>query len=228
MTRASLTISIPDDVWIGRISGSFPDVEMTILSAFPGDETATGLVEISGTDVAGVLEAFEAEETVTELEVLNRGEEATMIQVETTEPTLLFPIIGSGIPLEMPFPIRDGEARWIVTCSHDRLSELGAQLDAVGISYTLHTLDHDYAAESLLTDDQRTLIETAIEEGYYDVPRTCTLTELADVAGIAKSTCSEKLHRAESKIVRAFATDSETEEGEPWRRGIVSLDAPRK
>ncbi|MFT4964193.1 MAG: putative DNA binding protein [Halobacteriales archaeon] len=225
MTRASLTISIPAEMWIGRISRSYPNAELTILSAFPGEKTATGLVEISGPDVTGVIEAFQEEETVTALDVLNRSEDASMIQIETTEPTLLFPIVGSGIPLEMPFPIQDGEAHWIVTCSHDRLSELGDQLDAVGISYTLHTLEHDHASEDLLTEDQQALIETAIQEGYYDVPRSCTLTDLAEAVDIAKSTCSEKLHRAESKIVREYATGAETEADEHWQQGILSLDS---
>lgn len=44
----------------------------------------------------------------------------------------------------------------------------------------------------------------AVEAGYYDTPRTCTLTELADEVGLAKSTCSEILHRAEEIIVKEF------------------------
>jgi predicted DNA binding protein len=222
MTRATLTISIPSDVWIGRISRSHPDAELTILSAFPGEDTATGLIEIAGPNVSAVVRAFEDEETVTNIETLNRSDDATLIQLETTEPTLLFPIVGSGIPLELPFSIREGEARWVVTTSHDKLSELGEQLDAFGISYTLHTLEHDHTSEEILTDEQRELIETAIEAGYYDVPRTCTLTELASKVDIAKSTCSEKLHRAESKIIRAFAMADEENSGGPTRRDFVS------
>jgi predicted DNA binding protein len=205
MTRATLTISIPEDLWIGRVSRSHPDADLTILSAFPGDETATGLVEISGADVQEVIEALDDEEEVTALDRLNHGEDAALVQIETSEPTLLFPIVGSGIPLELPFTIREGQARWTVTTSHDRLSDLGDQLDAFDIAYTLHTLENDHAPEEVLTDDQQTLIEAGIEAGYYDIPRTCTLTELAEIVGIAKSTCSEKLHRAESKIVREFA-----------------------
>jgi len=186
MTRATLTISLPADLWIGRISRSYLDVELTILSAFPGEETAIGLVEISGHEVAAVIDAFDEEELVTELETLYREEDAATIQIETTEPTLLFPIVGSGIPLELPFPIRAGEARWTVTSSHDRLSELGAQLEEFGINYTLHTIEHDHAPEDVLTDEQRELIDAAIDAGYYDIPRTCTLTELAEQDGIAK------------------------------------------
>lgn len=222
MTRATLTIFIPEDLWIGRVSRSHPDADLTILSAFPGDETATGLVEISGSDVNEVIEALNDEEPVTALDPLNRGENAALVQIETSEPTLLFPIVGSGIPLELPFSIRDSQACWTVTTSHDRLSELGDQLEAFEIPYTLHALENDHATEEILTDDQETLIDAGIEEGYYDIPRTCTLTELAEKLGIAKSTCSEKLHRAESKIVREFATGTADDPVETENRELIA------
>jgi len=222
MTRATLTISIPADLWIGRVSRDHPDAELTILSAFPGGETATGLVEISGSDVPAVIQALDDEELVTELDVLNHADDTGLVQLETSEPTLLFPIVGSGIPLELPFSIREGRARWTVTTSHDRLSELGEQLEAFGISYTLHTLEHDHTSEDVLTDEQGALIDAAIGAGYYDVPRTCTLTELAEIVGIAKSTCCEKLHRAESKIVREFAAGEKLEAVEPERRELIA------
>lgn len=217
MPRATLTISIPDEVWIGRISRDHPDAEITVLSAFPGDDTATGLIEIAGPNLSVVADDFESETTVTELSVLDKSEDATLLQIETTEPTLLFPIVGSGIPLELPFTIREGEARWRVTSSHENLSELGDQLEAFEISYTLHALETEHAPEEVLTEDQRNLVDSAIEAGYYTVPRTCTLTELADEMDIAKSTCSETLHRAESKIIREFADENGRSDGVPGR-----------
>jgi len=39
---------------------------------------------------------------------------------------------------------------------------------------------------------------------YYDTQREVSLSELANEFGIAKSTCSEVLHRAEGKIVKEF------------------------
>ena len=220
MTTATLTVSIPESVWIGRISRAHPEVELSILSAFPDEDTAIALVELDGPSVAATLEAFQGEENVAALDVLNQDEQSALIHLETTEPTLLFPLVGSKIPLELPFPIKDGTARWTVTASHDKLSELGDQLEAFGISYTLHTVGNKPASEDLLTDDQRALIETAIAAGYYEVPRSCTLTNLADVAGIAKSTCSEKLHRAESKIITAFAGTEDPEASGDWKKNL--------
>jgi hypothetical protein len=220
MTTATLTVSIPESVWIGRISRAHPEVELSILSAFPDADTAIGLVELNGPNVAATLEDFRNETHVSALDVLNQDAESALVHVETTEPTLLFPLVGSKIPLELPFPIQDGTARWTVTAPHDRLSELGEQLEAFGISYTLHNVGSQSTSEALLTEEQRALIETAIAEGYYEVPRSCTLTELADVAGIAKSTCSEKLHRAESKIVKSFASTADTSASGDWKKDL--------
>ncbi len=53
-------------------------------------------------------------------------------------------------------------------------------------------------------------MRTAVEEGYYDTARTCSLTELAGEVGIAKSTCSETLHRAEETVIKQFIEDLPT------------------
>ena len=119
-------------------------------------------------------------------------------------PLLLFPIQGSGVPLELPFDLQEGEATWEITASQERLSELGDQLDEFGIPYRVEAVSERVEDEQLLTDRQRRLLRTAVESGYYDTPRDCTLTELAEAVGIAKSTCSETLHRAEGTVIKRF------------------------
>lgn len=207
MPRATLTITVPESVWIGSISSDHPDTRFRILSALPGDETGVGLVEVIGPGLSTVLEAVERSEDVSELKVLKRHEDTALIQFETTDPMLLFPIMSSGIPLEMPFDLIGGKAVWDVTTSQDRLSELGEQLEAFGIQFTVDEVRYHLQTDQLLTERQRSLVERAFELGYYDTPRTCTLTELAEDVGLAKSTCSETLHRAEGKIVEEFVGD---------------------
>jgi predicted DNA binding protein len=57
---------------------------------------------------------------------------------------------------------------------------------------------------SILTDRQHELITEAIERGYYDSPRRCTLTNLANELGVNKATASGILHRAEGKLIKEF------------------------
>lgn len=205
MPRAKLTLTIPDGVWIGDLSRAYPDGRFRILAALPGEESGVGLLEVSAPDVASVLEAMEAEPAVTELDSLQETDDSVLVQFETSEPLLLAPMQGSGVPIEFPFDIVDGAASWEVTAPQDRISVLGQQLEAFGIEFTVEHVHQHLTSERLLTDRQRRLVETAVALGYYDTPRDCSLTDLADDLGIAKSTCSETLHRAEGKIIKQFA-----------------------
>ena len=54
---------------------------------------------------------------------------------------------------------------------------------------------------SLLTDRQQELLELAIEEGYYEMPRRATLSDLAEQVDITSGTVGEHLRKIESKVI---------------------------
>ncbi|WP_254544924.1 helix-turn-helix domain-containing protein [Halomarina pelagica] len=204
MPRANLTLTIPNGIWIGDISRTHPDALFRILAAFPSDHAGVALTEVTAEELETILAEFADSEAVIELDILQRHDDTALIQFETTMPLLLLSAQGAGIPLEMPFRLIDGQIEWEVTAPQRRLSELGTQLESFGIPFTVNEIHQQIEAEQLLTDRQLQLLRAAAEHGYYDTPRRCSLTELADELGIAKSTCSETLHRAEEKIVKEF------------------------
>lgn len=204
MPQANLTITIPRGVWIGDISRDHPDVGIRILAALTGEDAGVGLIEISSPDVDEILEDIRTSESVTEFEVLQRTEDTVLLQFETTMPLLLLPIHDSGVPLTMPFTIRDGNAQWEITAPQSRLSELGTQLEEFGIPFTVNEIHQHIEPEQLLTDRQLRLVTAAADHGYYDTPRRCSLTDLADELELAKSTMSETLHRAEEQIIKQY------------------------
>jgi predicted DNA binding protein len=55
-----------------------------------------------------------------------------------------------------------------------------------------------------LTDRQREYLTAAHRRGYFDVPRECTLAELADALGVDKSTVSVTLRRGTERVVGQF------------------------
>lgn len=202
MPRAKLNVTLPEGVWIHDLSTANPEVRFVVLAALPADGVGVGLVNIRGPEIERVLEEMEAIEDVTSLDPLQTADGEALVQFETTEPLLLFAIRESAIPLEPPVEIRDGVASLEVTAPQERLSTLGTQLQAFGMSFDVEYITQSVDTDDLLTDRQRQLLVAAIEHGYYDSPRTCTLSELAESVGIAKSTASETLHRAEGTIIK--------------------------
>jgi hypothetical protein len=57
---------------------------------------------------------------------------------------------------------------------------------------------------SILTERQHEVFETAIQEGYYEIPREATHEDIANSLGCAPSTVDEHLRKAESRVLSAL------------------------
>lgn len=67
-------------------------------------------------------------------------------------------------------------------------------------------------AKKDLPPEQRDALVSAVERGYYETPRQVTLDELSDELDWPRSTLSYRLRRAESKLAKAFAFTSDSDE----------------
>ena len=206
MPEAKLTLTIPERTWPGEITRAYPSARIRILAAMAEPESGVGLTEVISSDLEAILDDIQAHPAVDSMDVLQRTAEQALAQFRTQLPLLLFAARGSGLPLELPFEIQNGQATWTLTTSQESISALGEQFDAMGIGYTVEYLQQDVTRpKELLTDAQRSLVCEAVARGYYDTPRRCSLTELADAVGRAKSSTSETLHRAEERVMKEFA-----------------------
>jgi len=208
MPSAEIRITIPDRVWIGELSREYPDAVFEILTAFPKAMGGVALTEITHSNIGAVMQAMGSYDDVTNIDLLQRTDDSVLAQFETSSPILLFPVREAGTPLELPFTVTDGAVDWEVTAARERLSLLADQLREFEISFEVQSVTHRIETTQLLSEKQTTLVQRAIDLGYYDTPRRATLTELAADLDIAKSTCSETLHRAEEKIIKQFATSA--------------------
>lgn len=204
MPYAKLTITIPDSVWMSELSQSYPDTTFRVLAATANTATGVARLEILGDNPQAVCEEIRKYDSVTDLTVFETETSMCRVQVETTVPLLLASLQDSGVPLEMPFEVSDGEMSLEATIPQETLSEFGETLDEFGIRYTVERIQQEVESDPLLTDRQEWILDEAIEHGYYDTPRQTTLVGLAEELDMAKSTCSEILHRAEERVVKAY------------------------
>lgn len=209
MPQAELAVSLPEDVWIDSVSTAYPTTDFEVVTALAGEDAGIALLRITTDDLVPILAAVEEREDVTNTDLIWKQDSTGLVQVATTSPPLLLPLWRAGIPVEMPFTIRDGTATWELTTSSERLSELGSHLDEAGIPYEVEytTEIGTGAADRLLTDRQQEVLLTALDAGYYAVPREATLTEVAQQLDVSKATCSDILHRAESGVLTWFAEE---------------------
>jgi predicted DNA binding protein len=206
MPRAKLRLSVPDAVWIHDISVDHPAVAFQVVATLSSEDNGIALLKVRTADPLPILTEIQERDDITDFDLLWKRDNVTMIQIETTNPLLLFPILKAGVPLQTPFEISDGTAVWVITTSAERLSALGTRLDQAGIEFAIEYVHNEPPdpAEQLLTDRQREVLLAAAAQGYYETPRRITLTELSNSLDIAKATGSDVLHRAEGKILTWF------------------------
>jgi predicted DNA binding protein len=100
----------------------------------------------------------------------------------------------------------DGTVEWTLAFNkREALTELLDRMKKEQVDVKILKLSSVADVENL-TSHQRSLVETALEEGFFDYPRRITLRELSKKMGISASTASEVLRRAERKILASYQT----------------------
>lgn len=196
------------------LSAAHEGAAFSVLGAWPDGENLRLLVETG--DVA--LDALES--TLERIpEVLSfdfRRADDRRIRFEVTTP-MSEPhgaMADSGVVPAFPLRLEGG---WLVgdlVASRDRLSAFRDELRAADLEFRIERVAETSSTGRLLTERQREVIDAALEHGYYDFPRACSLTELAEHLGVDKSVVSRVLQRAEGRIVDDYRSATGDEWGE--------------
>ena len=117
------------------------------------------------------------------------------------------PISSGGLVVVPPIEYQpDGTVTLSIFGPDDELQNAVKNLSApvdVSIEAVGGLADTTTAVEARLTDRQREVVETAVELGYYDVPRTASQEDIAAELDCAPSTVAEHLRKSESRVLRA-------------------------
>ncbi|QLG60248.1 helix-turn-helix domain-containing protein [Halorarum salinum] len=193
-----------------RISAEHPDDEFRILSAYPHDDGLLVIMEARTSDPTVVDDLFDDAPRTPSHEVLHADERTVLVQFSLPfVPPPYRAIFSSGNLPQFPHALEDGWMVCELTTSQERLSRFRDELEATGFTFEVDWVRQSVDPTDLLTDRQRRFVTAAIERGYYDTPRQCSLTDLADDLGVSKSTASVVLHRAEETIVKEFFAESD-------------------
>lgn len=97
----------------------------------------------------------------------------------------------------------DGTVEFTFVGTRGALDNLLADLDTA-VDYSLTSVG-EYggpAGNGRLTDRQREAVEVAVAVGYYHVPRTGTMADVAAELGCSQSTASELVRKGQAVIIR--------------------------
>ena len=175
---------------------------------------------VSGGDHAAFEDAFRDDESVKNTAVIDEVSGARLYRAEWTEnvETIIYAYVELGATLMQAVgKAEDWELRMRFD-GQDALSDFQKYCDENDISFELNRTQEQEqpmaSAQYDLTPTQRETLVTALEAGYYEVPRAVTMRELADEMGIAQQTLSNRFRAAYKNLVTSTLTVSHPDETE--------------
>ena len=216
MIKASLRVELPEGYWVAEVSREFPEATFRLLSEVRTGDTAVELGEVVAEDPRVVSDAIEEHPHVVEYQRLEATDDRGLAKYETTDTGLYDFVKESSLPPEFPVVVREGWYEIDFTGTREEFDAFREGVEASGFEHELLSLVGAGGGESekgepndLLTERQREVLRTAVREGYFEVPRDCTLAELADEVGVDESTASGVLRRGEARVLKRFLTGSD-------------------
>lgn len=188
-----------------------PDVWLTWeQSDITEDGTHKMLVWIESDDFEELHEALETDPTVGDFSRLAAFNGRRLYHIELSEEghrESLYPlIIEEGIVLDRVTADGDGWAFRVTFPDHDALEEFWDFCDDHDLEVTLRRLYEERGADGRsrygLTDRQRETLVAAVEEGYLEIPRSCSLAELGEGLDVSSNAASERFRRGVRRLIR--------------------------
>jgi predicted DNA binding protein len=202
------TLKLKSNEALVALSERHPNAEFSVRGAWPANGKLRVLIETSTVALPALKKTLSAVPTLTKAEIRSETEERFLFEVSTPTPAPHGAMADSGVVPSYPLHIEDGWFVGDLTASQEQLSAFRDELDTAGIEYQIVSVSETESSANMLTARQQEVVELAIEHGYYESPRQCTLMDLADVLDVNKSVVCRILQRAEGHIITAYyATD---------------------
>lgn len=142
-------------------------------------------------------------------DAVQRGPRGVHRATYSTLPTAWARIF-AGVTVEMLDLRPTGEARVCATGPRERLQRLASELAPAGNDIKLLRIGPVYRAVPLLTVAQDEALRGAVMAGYYQIPRPLNLNNLAKSFGVSPASLSERLRRAEARVIMRYVDDLST------------------
>ena len=202
-----LQVTEPEGLWSRSFSLTHPDLHLELIDRL---EVGRGLtlieVRVQGTDAGDWGAEIRALPNVVDVEVISAAEESGLYRVIYRGDPFISLLRTLQLLRHFPIPIHRGMETWTVVGPEPKVRRLLQKLQSESTGVPVESVRHSPRSSraSSLTPRQLEILRRALAEGYFDVPRRVSLTELAPRIGVAISTLSVTLAVIEKKVLEPY------------------------
>lgn len=167
---------------------------------------------VTGGDHADFEAAFEHDESVTNVASIDDVDDARLYRAEWTQnvESIVYAYVELGATILQAIGRNKNWELRMRFDDQESLSQFQTYCEEHGISFELNRIQEQEqpmaSAQYDLTTKQRETLVTALEEGYYEVPQTISMSELADQMAVSQQALSKRFHAAHKNLITSTLT----------------------
>ena len=208
IVQIKLSIEIPQDKWLAIFNKKYPELNFQIRSNFPID-TNNGITsfQIRGSSVKQFISDFKDTSSKKTSQILFEGEDIVIMNVKEVDPWILNTLVKTELLVSYPVLVKEGKIKMEAITSRSKVDRFLAQLKKKNITAKIERIGY-YFKSTLLTKRQNEIINLAYQKGFFNIPRTVSLSKFANDLNISKSALSETLRRIFKKLAHNYINSS--------------------
>ncbi|GAB3668438.1 helix-turn-helix domain-containing protein [Halopiger thermotolerans] len=212
--RATVVVHDPQECPVATVSADVGEAIDSVTRTRGTGATGETVVEEFGVPADAAVEGDDDAELATDVDLdpvqSNDREAVYRFERESTNDCACEIVEGTGTPISS---VRAQDGSLLLSFRTFELEEIAAIVDELrerfdGVLVEDLTQDHEDSSadpvivdREVLTERQREILETAHELGYFDYPKGANATDVAEELGVARSTFTEHLAAAQTKLM---------------------------
>jgi len=208
IVQIKLSIDIPKDKWLATFNKKYPELNFHILSNFLiGDYSGITSFQIRGTSVKHFIADFKEKSAEKTTQILYEGEDLVILNVKEDDPWILNTLVKTELLISYPVLVKNGKLRIEAITNRSKVDNFLTRLKKKDIKAKIERIGYYYKS-TLLTQRQNEIVNLAYENGYFNIPRSISLSEFAKDLKVSKSALSETLRRIFKKLANNYLNSS--------------------
>ena len=203
MLEAVISITPPHS-WIKRVAAEFPAVIRVLdCRTLPDGEGVQELFEItSAPDVSEkIVNYLRQDSYVYDIDIVKADQGRVIGSLKTHKCTACKTFAGANCFLVSATSKPDGKLEWAVLGSDTMVKTLMRELEGQKVTGEVLRISK-IRGEEELTARQETILQIALEKGYFEFPKKMTLRQLAKALDVSPATLTEILRRGQKRVLQ--------------------------
>ncbi|MCP4764320.1 MAG: hypothetical protein GY870_21280 [archaeon] len=207
ISQIKYSMIMPKSKLLIQLSRNHPSLEFLIKTLIPlPDSEGNMLLQVSnpeGGQVDSILKNLSSILSRENIRTLHKSRNLLIIFVKMKDPVIMRIIISHSIMIQYPIKIKNGIGFFNLVGKREEIDKILTNFEEKNLNFSIEKLGI-FNYRDFLTANQKKILHIAKENGYYEIPRKISLTDLAKKLEISASALSETLRRIHKKLANYY------------------------